>query len=130
MDMKQKTPSQWLWVAVIAVLTIVLAVGLLWNNKTKTSETAAQGEQEHAHQENEKDEPKQDEKDEKHETEESLSLTAEQMQQHSVKLAQVTLGEVNQVQTFPAKLVVNTDRQAHFLPSFTGRVESVYVELG
>lgn len=78
--------------------TIVLAVGLLWNNKTKTSETAAQGEQEHAHQENEKDEPKQYEKDEKHETEESLSLTAEQMQQHSVKLAQVALGEVNQIQ--------------------------------
>ena len=130
MDMKQKTRSQWLWIAAIAVLTIVLAVGLLWNNKTKTSETAAQGEQGHAHQENEKDEPKHDEKDEEHETEESLSLTAEQMQQHSVKLAQVALGEVNQVQTFPAKLVVNTDRQAHVSPSFAGRVESVYVELG
>ena len=130
MDMKQKTRSQWLWIAAIAVLTIVLAVGLLWNNKTKTSETAAQGEQEHAHQENEKDEPKHDEKGEEHEAEESLSLTAEQMQQHSVKLAQVALGEVNQVQTFPAKLVVNTDRQAHVSPSFAGRVESVYVELG
>ena len=127
MNIKQKTPSQWLWVALIAVLTILLAVGLLWNNKSKTAENARQG---HAHQENEKDEPKQDEKDEKHETEESLSLTAEQMQQHSVKLAQVTLGEVNQVQTFPAKLVVNTDRQAHVSPSFAGRVESVYVELG
>lgn len=130
MDMKQKTRSQWLWIAVIAVLTIVLTVGLLWNNKTKTSETAAQGEQEHAHQENEKDEPKHDENDEEHEAEESLSLTAEQMQQHSVKLAQVALGEVNQVQIFPAKLVVNTDRQAHVSPSFAGRVEAVYVELG
>ena len=60
-----KKRSQWVWIAAIAVLTIVLAVGLLWNNKTKTSETATQGEQEHAHQENEKDEPKQDEKDEK-----------------------------------------------------------------
>lgn len=129
MDMKQKTRSQWLWIAVIAVLTIVLAVGLLWNNKTKTSETAAQGEQEHAHQENEKDESKHDEKGEEHD-EESLSLTTEQMQQHGVKLEQVALGEVNQVQTFPAKLVVNTDRQAHVSPSFAGRVESVYVELG
>ena len=127
MNIKQKTPSQWLWIVVIAVLTILLAVGLLWNNKSKTAENARQG---HAHQENEKDEPKQYEKDEKHETEESLSLTAEQMQQHSVKLAQVALGEVNQVQTFPAKLVVNTDRQAHVSPSFAGRVESVYVELG
>ena len=52
------------------------------------------------------------------------------MQQQNVKLAQVALGAVNQVQTFPAKIMVNTDRQAHVPPSFAGRVESVYVELG
>ena len=130
MNIKQKTPSQWLWIVVIAVLTILLAVGLLWNNKSKTAESAAQGEQEHAHQESEKAESAHDENGEEHEAEESLSLTAEQMQQHGVKLEQVALGEVNQVQTFPAKLVVNTDRQAHVSPSFAGRVESVYVELG
>jgi len=130
MNIKQKTPSQWLWIVVIAVLTILLAVGLLWNNKSKTAESAAQGEQEHAHQESKKAESAHDENVEEHEAEESLSLTAEQMQQHRVKLAQVALGEVNQVQTFPAKLVVNTDRQAHVSPSFAGRVESVHVELG
>lgn len=130
MNIKQKTPSQWLWIVVIAVLTILLAVGLLWNNKSKTAESAAQGEQEHAHQESEKAESAHDENGEEHEAEESLSLTAEQMQQHRVKLAQVALGEVNQLQTFPAKLVVNTDRQAHVSPSFAGRVESVHVELG
>ena len=130
MNIKQKTPSQWLWIVVIAVLTILLAVGLLWNNKSKTAESAAQGEQEHAHQESEKAESAHDENGEEHEAEESLSLTAEQMQQHRVKLAQVALGEVNQVQTFPAKLVVNTDRQAHVSPSFAGRVELVHVELG
>ncbi|MFM6958217.1 MAG: efflux RND transporter periplasmic adaptor subunit [Acinetobacter sp.] len=130
MNIRQKTPSQWLWIVVIAVLTILLAVGLLWNNKSKTAESAAQGEQEHAHQESEKAESAHDENGEEHEAEESLSLTAEQMQQHRVKLAQVALGEVNQVQTFPAKLVVNTDRQAHVSPSFAGRVESVHVELG
>ncbi|MFM6906766.1 MAG: efflux RND transporter periplasmic adaptor subunit [Acinetobacter tjernbergiae] len=130
MNIKQKTPSQWLWIVVIAVLTILLAVGLLWNNKSKTAESAAQGEQAHAHQESEKAESAHDENGEEHEAEESLSLTAEQMQQHRVKLAQVALGEVNQVQTFPAKLVVNTDRQAHVSPSFAGRVESVHVELG
>ena len=130
MNIKQKTPSQWLWIVVIAVLTILLAVGLLWNNKSKTAESAAQGEQEHAHQESEKAESAHDENGEEHEAEESLSLTAEQMQQHGVKLAQVALGAVNQVQTFPAKIMVNTDRQAHVSPSFAGRVESVYVELG
>ena len=130
MNIKQKTPSQWLWIVVIAVLTILFAVGLLWNNKSKTSESAAQGEQEHAHQEGEKAESVHDENGEEHEAEESLGLTAEQMQQHRVKLAQVALGEVNQLQSFPAKLVVNTDRQAHVSPSFAGRVESVHVELG
>ena len=130
MNIKQKTPSQWLWIVVIAVLTILLAVGLLWNNKSKTAESAAQGEQEHAHQESEKAESAHDENGEEHEAEESLSLTAEQMQQHRVKLAQVALGEVNQLQSFPAKLVVNTDRQAHVSPSFAGRVELVHVELG
>ncbi len=130
MNIKQKTPSQRLWIVVIAVLTILLAVGLLWNNKSKTAESAAQGEQAHAHQESEKAESAHDENGEEHEAEESLSLTAEQMQQHRVKLAQVALGEVNQLQSFPAKLVVNTDRQAHVSPSFAGRVESVHVELG
>ena len=130
MNIKQKTPSQWLWIVVIAVLTILLAVGLLWNNKSKTAESAAQGEQEHAHPESEKAESAHDENGEEHEAEESLSLTAEQMQQHRVKLAQVALGEVNQLQSFPAKLVVNTDRQAHVSPSFAGRVELVHVELG
>ena len=128
MSIQHKTHSQWLWITVIAVLTTLLAVGLLWKNKT--SDNTEQSEQELAHQQNEKDEHAHDEKGEEHEAEASLSLTAEQMQQHNVHLAQVALGEVNQVQTFPAKLVVNTDRQAHVSPSFAGRVESVYVELG
>lgn len=125
MNIKQKTRSQWLWIVVVAVITLLLSGGLWWSGKNKTAENAEQG---HAHQENEKDEHGHDEGEEH--DEESLSLTTEQMQQHGVKLEQVALGEVNQVQTFPAKLVVNTDRQAHVSPSFAGRVESVYVELG
>jgi len=129
MSHQQKTPSQWLWIAIIAVLTVLLAIGLLWNNKNKSVGNAEQDTQEHAHQDNEKAEHAHDEKGEEHGGE-SLSLSTEQMQQHSVKLAQVGLGEVSQVQAFPAKLMVNTDRQAHVSPSFAGRVEAVYVELG
>lgn len=126
MTIQSKTRSQWLWIMVIAVITLLLSGGLWWSGKNKTAENAEQG---HAHQDNEKDEPAHDDKGAEH-GEQSLSLTTEQMQQHGVKLAQVALGEVNQVQSFPAKLVVNTDRQAHVSPSFAGRVESVYVELG
>ncbi|APR69149.1 efflux RND transporter periplasmic adaptor subunit [Acinetobacter haemolyticus] len=125
MKMKSKMPKQWVWIAVIVVVTGLLATMLLWEKGSKT-----QGEQSHSHQQNEKEAHAHDEDEEEHGTEEGLSLSIEQMQQHNVKLAQVTVGEVNQIQSYPAKLVVNTDRQAHVSPSFAGRVESVYVELG
>jgi cobalt-zinc-cadmium efflux system membrane fusion protein len=120
-----KTRSQWVWISIIIVVTGILAGAVLWGSKAETTENS---EQEHAHQENEK-EGAEGEK-EQTEDEEKLTLTNEQMQQQNVKLAQVALGAVNQVQTFPAKIMVNTDRQAHVSPSFAGRVESVYVELG
>ncbi|RLZ10185.1 efflux RND transporter periplasmic adaptor subunit [Acinetobacter sp. 2JN-4] len=128
MKIKAKMRSQWVWIAIIVIATTLVAAVLLWSGQRKSSESAEHGEQGHSHQENEKDQHA--DTGEEHESEESLSLSAEQMQQYSVKLAQVALGEVNQVQTFPAKLTVNTDRQAHVSPSFAGRVESVYVELG
>lgn len=127
MSIRLKKRSQWVWIAMIVVVTGVLASLLLWNNKAKTTGDAEQGEQAHAHQENEKAGA---EEGDDHAEEEKLALTAEQMQQQNVKLAQVSVGEVNESQTFPAKLVVNTDRQAHVSPSLAGRVESVYVELG
>ena len=120
-----KTRSQWVWISIIIVVTGILAGAVLWGSKAETTENA---EQEHAHQENEK-EGAEGEK-EQAEDEEKLTLTNEQMQQQNVKLAQVALGAVNQVQTFPAKIMVNTDRQAHVSTSFAGREESVYVELG
>ena len=126
MNIKHKPHSQWLWIFLIVVITMLLAAGLLWNNKTAGHSEHA--EQEHTHQESEKEVHAGNE--EEHGTKESLSLSTEQMQQHGVKLEQVAFGGVNQLQTFPAKLTVNTDRQAHVSPSFAGRVESVFVELG
>ena len=127
MSIRLKKRSQWVWIAMIVVVTGILASLLLWNNKAKTTGDAEQGEQAHAHQENEKAGA---EEGDDHAEEEKLALTSEQMQQQNVKLAKVSVGEVNESQTFPAKLVVNTDRQAHVSPSLAGRVESVYVELG
>lgn len=124
MKMKSKMPKQWVWIAVILVVTGFLATVLLWEKGSNP-----QSEQGHSHQENEADEHTNDASAGEHD-EDGLSLTLEQMQQHNLKLAQVAMGEVNQIQSYPAKLVVNTDRQAHVSPSFAGRVESVYVELG
>ena len=40
------------------------------------------------------------------------------------------LGAVTKLASYPAKLMVNTDRQAHVSPAFSGHVQSVSVELG
>ena len=47
-----------------------------------------------------------------------------------MKLAQVEQGQVSQSLEYPAKLVANTDQQAHVASTFTGRVESVNAMLG
>lgn len=55
----------------------------------------------------------------------SLNLSPKQMTEYGVKLAQVGVGEVGQQFAYPAKLVTNTDQQAHVSATFAGRVESV-----
>jgi cobalt-zinc-cadmium efflux system membrane fusion protein len=52
------------------------------------------------------------------------------MLEFGVKLAQVEQGQVSQSLEYPAKLVANTDQQAHVASTFTGRVESVNAMLG
>jgi cobalt-zinc-cadmium efflux system membrane fusion protein len=59
-----------------------------------------------------------------------LSLSSQQMVEYGIQLAQASRGEVAQSQSYPAKLVVNTDQQAHVTASFPGRVEQVAVALG
>lgn len=63
-------------------------------------------------------------------TEDGLHLTAQQVIEQGLKLETVTFGDIIQDSTYPAKLVINSDRQAHVAPSFAGKVESVNVELG
>ncbi|MBE2172193.1 efflux RND transporter periplasmic adaptor subunit [Acinetobacter oleivorans] len=121
MSTNLKKNSQWLWVGVIAAITALLIGLLVLNSKNKSnSSEASEG---HGHAEEEGEEHHEEGK-------KSLLLTAQQMQEQNLKIEQAELGEVPQLQTYPAKLVVNTDRQAHVSPSFSGRVEAVYVELG
>lgn len=114
MSVNLKKNSQWLWVGVIAAVTAILIGLLVLNSRNKPASSEASEEHEHAEEEGEK----------------PLMLTAQQMQEQNLKIEQAEVGEIPQLQTYPAKLVVNTDRQAHVSPSFSGRVEAVYVELG
>ena len=61
---------------------------------------------------------------------ESISLTSKQLVQQGIQLLAVEQGAVIQLNSYPAKLSLNTDQQAHVSPSFSGHVENVYVELG
>ena len=60
----------------------------------------------------------------------AIALTAKQLAEQGIQLAVAELGAVVKSTAYPAKLVVNTDRQAHVAPAFAGHVEAVYVELG
>lgn len=113
--------KQWVWIIAIIIMSIVLSAFLLFSAKEKPSKEAdVHAEEEHGHGETE----------EAHAEDESLNFTSKQLIEFGVKLAQVEFGEVEQKQQYPARLVVNTDQQAHVEASFAGRVESVAVTLG
>ena len=113
--------KQWVWIIAIIIVSIVLSAFLLFSAKEKPSKEAdVHAEEEHGHGETE----------EAHAEDEALNFTSKQLIEFGVKLAQVELGEVEQKQQYPARLVVNTDQQAHVEASFAGRVESVAVALG
>ncbi|WP_445344937.1 efflux RND transporter periplasmic adaptor subunit [Acinetobacter bohemicus] len=115
--------KQWVWIIAIIIMSIVLSAFLLFSGKEKPSKAAdeeAHADEEHGHGETEQT----------HAEDEALNFTSKQLVEFGVKLAQVELGEVEQKQQYPARLVVNTDQQAHVEASFAGRVESVAVALG
>lgn len=113
--------KQWVWIIAIIIMSIVLSASLLFSGKEKPSKEAdTHADEEHGHGETE----------EAHAEDEALNFTSKQLVEFGVKLAQVELGEVEQKQQYPARLVVNTDQQAHVEASFAGRVESVAVALG
>lgn len=122
-----KSKKQWFWVILVVAVGLVLSALLFFTGKNKTSSDAAtadsHGEGEAGHAEGEAGHAEESE-------EGSLNLSPKQMTEYGVKLAQVGVGEVGQQFAYPAKLVTNTDQQAHVSATFAGRVESVNAVLG
>lgn len=119
-NQKKVKVSQPLLIGLVLAVVAVIAALLLWSNKAEPPKAdaeekagaeagAAEG---HAEEEN------------------SVALSAQQITEQGLKMAVVGLGEVVQSSSYPAKLMTNTDRQAHVSPSFSGRVEAVHVDLG
>lgn len=127
--------SQPVLIVIALIVTALLAIGVFISGKNQPVEKdehghgesgahteAGHAEEEHAHDEGEK-------KDEEGH-QEAIRLTAQQMAEQGVQLAKVEMGTVTKSASYPAKLMVNTDRQAHVSPAFSGHVQSVSVELG
>ena len=105
-------------------ITALLSMGVWWlSQKTSTNED------EHGHAEAEEHAGEGDH-GEAEEHAAAIALTAKQLAEQGIQLAVAELGDVVKSTAYPAKLVVNTDRQAHVAPAFAGHVEAVYVELG
>lgn len=110
--------SQPILIGIVVAIVAVISALLLWSNQSGVAKKAVEEKAEAAG------------KDEHADEEQTLALTSKQMTEQGVKLAVVAMGDVQTVNSYPAKLVTNTDRQAHVSPSFSGRVEAVHVNLG
>ena len=125
---QQGKVSQFILVIAVLLITAVISLAIFMTGKSETKEVDGENaehtsEEEHGH----------DEKagNDEHQAEEDvIELTAQQMVEQGIVLAQVSQTEVSNVTAFPAKLTVNTDQQAHISPSFAGNVVSVNVQLG
>ncbi len=116
--------SQKLLMLLVIGITALLSMGVWW-----LSQKPSTNEDEHGHAEAEKH-AGEDGHGEAEEHEAAIALTAKQLAEQGIQLAVAELGAVVKSTAYPAKLVVNTDRQAHVAPAFAGHVEAVYVELG
>ena len=129
--------SQKLLIMIVLIITALLAIGLFISGKDQPAKADADGHAEtaeHAHEESEKAGGKEGNKADHVEAEEqpaeTIILTAQQITEQGVQLAKAEMGVVTKSASYPAKIMVNTDRQAHVSPAFSGHVESVNVELG
>lgn len=113
--------SQPLLISLVIAATVILSILLILMDKNKSKASAGHAEAESAEQQD-------DGETDAHV--ESISLTSKQLVQQGIQLLAVEQGAVIQLNSYPAKLSLNTDQQAHVSPSFSGHVENVYVELG
>ena len=116
--------SQKLLMLLAIGITALLSMGVWWLSQKPSTK-----EDEHGHAEVE-EHAGEDGHGEAEEHAAAIALTAKQLAEQGIQLAVAELGAVVKSTAYPAKLVVNTDRQAHVAPAFAGHVEAVYVELG
>lgn len=122
--------SQKMLIFLVLIITTILAFFLLFSGKSKNTASDGHGDETENAEKSKISSEANAEGHEEAEEEGILHLTAQQIAEQGIQLATTELGQVSQVVSYPAKLMANTDRQAHVSPNFSGRVEAVQVELG
>lgn len=118
-SIQQGKINQAFLIALIIGVTVVIGIWIFFKDNKKTAiveseeqaETSNGAEADHAE-------------------EGEIELTSKQLVEHSIKIESAQLGAIPRYTNLPAKLMVNTDQQAHISPNFAGHVEQVNVALG
>ena len=118
-SIQQVKINQAFLIALIIGVTVVIGIWIFFkdNNKTAIVESEEQAETSNGAEAD-------------HAEEGEIELTSKQLVEHGIKIESVQLGAIPQYTNLPAKLMVNTDQQAHISPNFAGHVEQVNVALG
>ena len=119
--------SQKLLIVMALIVTALLALGLLISGQGSSAKQDAHG---HAKEGEHAEDEAANTAHAETEHGEEIALTAKQITEQGIQLALVEVGAITKSASYPAKVTVNTDRQAHVSPAFSGYVEKVNVELG
>lgn len=132
MSQQKNKMTEWIWIIIIIVCTVIgLAYFQLKGSSNSSDEHQEEDGHDHANEsatapvENTHADGGKD-----HDEEKPIVLTAKQVVEQGIQFARVELGKVNTIELYPAKIVSNSDEQAHISPSYAGRVEQVHVGLG
>lgn len=135
MVQKGQVSAKLLIICVLILTTICAAFLLLKQPNTHQDEHHHDNEHEHeavSSKEHADEHSAENEHQDEHSEEglEALTLTTQQMVEQGLQVSQVEVGEVTNWSEYPARLIANTDQQAHVSSSFSGYVEDVKVSLG
>ncbi len=135
-SLKQLSHQQRQFGLIICVLIVgaILAWAILKNNHPQSTAAQHDHEDHHSedgHTEGDHTESTHDEKNHAEELHEQvISLNASQLTAQHIQLDTVALGSITQTIQLPARVMVNTDQQAHVSAGFAGRVEQIHVQVG
>ena len=116
-------------VVAVLVIGIILALAILGSGNKPSSKDAHDEQDNHADIEG-ADDVHEESTPEGNQHEQVIRLRQAQLSSQGIQLDAVALGSITSTIQLPARLVVNTDQQAHVSAGFSGLVQQVHVQVG